>query len=81
MSITAGVSRSKLKAWFPSGAFWDVTRGIAPHARAGASSAHWSDYTGKQRLIEMMGRMNKVDGVDGRTRLEKFLLHGMEEQA
>ena len=35
-------------------------------------SSHWSEETGKQRLLEVMGRM---DG--DRALLEKLLLHGL----
>ena len=41
----------------------------------GASNpAHWSDYTSKQRLLEVMGRM-EMEGGSNKELLEKLMLH------
>ena len=40
---------------------------------SGASSPHWTDYTGKERLLEVMGRM-----AGDRALPEKLLLHGTQ---
>ena len=42
---------------------------------AAAATPHWSDYTGKQRLAEVMGRMEARG--DNRRLAEKLLLHGL----
>ena len=41
---------------------------------APAGGPHWTEYTGKQRLVEVMGRM-----AGDRELLEKLLLHGLRD--
>ena len=42
---------------------------------AGGGSPHWSGYTAKQRLLEVMGRMESSES--NRALAEKLLLHGL----
>ena len=51
-----------------------VGKAATTTAREG-SGAHWSGYSGRQRLVEVMGRMKGGDGERSQELLEKLLLH------
>jgi hypothetical protein len=52
-----------------------VGKAATTGAHGSGSSLHWDEHTGKQRLAEMMGRMDGGDS--GGELLEKLLLHGI----
>ena len=52
---------------------WVVRGRALVGMQAGGVGAHWSEYTGRQRLSAVLGRMD-LDGPEGQAALEASLL-------